>query len=425
MKDEEIIEFSEKFEPLFELLEGKHPEVDLVIVTGGRLGSKSYGVSTCVAEGFIQEDWQAIYTRFTNVSGQDSTVPEFSEKLDLLGYSEYAKEVGNRFESLCGTGKVVFKGLKAGSATQSANLKSLKGFNCWVNDESEEIPDYNTFRKIFLSIRSTVKRNVTILILNPTTKDFWLHERFFKPKNIPNMFNGIVDNVMYIHTTYLDVPRKYIPDNIWKDYEYQKANYPDEYEHVILGGWLADLEGSLFKHSELDRFKLYELNTENTEGKIGAIDVADEGTDSLSYPVGYVIGEKIYVTDWLFTTENTEYTIPESTAQTRRHRLDYLAIETNNHGSLFYKQVNNEISGTGLIGVHQSSNKHSRIIQNAHFIRTYFVFRDDYEAGSDYDLAMKELFAYLKNGEADHDDAPDSLALLAALARDLYQDRWI
>ena len=34
---------------------------------------------------------------------------------------------------------------------------------------------------------------------------------------------------------------------------------------------------------------------------------------------------------------------------------------------------------------------------------------------------MKQVFGYTKDGKAKHDDAPDSLALLAALVRDLYQ----
>ena len=171
------IQFSEKFEPLYNLLEGNQKEIDLVIVTGGRLGSKSYGVSTFIAEAFIQYDWQTLYTRFTNSSGKDSTIPEFAEKLELLNYQDFAEVSGNRYTNSFenSDGKVIFKGLKAGSATQSANLKSLKGFNCWVNDESEEIPSYEIFRKIFLSIRSTERRNLTILIMNPTVKDFWIH----------------------------------------------------------------------------------------------------------------------------------------------------------------------------------------------------------------------------------------------------------
>ena len=34
-------------------------------------------------------------------------------------------------------------------------------------DEAEEIPDYETFKKVFYSIRSEQKRNLTILILVP------------------------------------------------------------------------------------------------------------------------------------------------------------------------------------------------------------------------------------------------------------------
>lgn len=418
------IELSEKFEPLYKLLDGDYKDVDLVIVTGGRLGSKSYGVSTFIAEAFIQFDWQTLYTRFTNVSGKDSTIPEFAEKLELLNYRGLAKETGNRFDSLCGNGKVVFKGLKAGSAIQSANLKSLKDFNCWVNDESEEIPSYEVFRKIFLSIRSIEKRNLTILILNPTTKDFWIHEKFFKPNNIQDGFNGVVDRVMYIHTTYLDVPRKFIPDNIYNYYQELKVKSPDEYNYTILGGWLTDVKGAVFLKNQFEYFSLKDINTDNIEARLGAIDVADEGLDALSFPLGYLIGGKFYVTDWLFTTENTEYTIPKCTELTLHNKLDYLAIETNNMGGLFLKDVQKGITTTSIIPVHQSSNKHTRIIQNAYFIRNYLVFRNDYEPGSDYDKAMKQMFMYTKDAKYKKDDAPDSIALLSALIRDLFQSEF-
>ena len=144
--------------------------------------------------------------------------------------------------------------------------------------------------------------------------------------------------------------------------------------------------------------------------------------DFLSFPIGYVIGSKIYVTDWLFTRENTEYTIPESTRLIKNNKLNFCAIETNNHGSLFYKDVQkNTTSQTNLIGVFQTSNKHSRIIQNSHFVRTHFVFRNDYTAGSDYDKAMKQLFSYTKDGKAKHDDAPDSITLLSYVAQDYFK----
>lgn len=199
---------------------------------------------------------------------------------------------------------------------------------------------------------------------------------------------------------------------------------PEAVQQEIHGKFIDSSEDKVFNHNDFDYFKLSELNTEHVEGKIGSIDVADEGTDSLSYPIGYLIADKLFITDWIFTTDNTEITIPRCSSATQRHKMNHLAIETNNHGSVFLKQLNNEVSNVEIHGIHQSTNKHSRIIMNAHFIRNYMVFRDDYEAGSDYDRAMRELFAYTKDKKAKHDDAPDSLALLSAYVQELGYNKW-
>lgn len=183
-------------------------------------------------------------------------------------------------------------------------------------------------------------------------------------------------------------------------------------------------EDKVFNHNDFDYFTLEDLHSDNIEGRLGAIDVADEGLDSLSFPSGVLIGSRFYLTEWLFTTENTEYTIPQCTQITRRERLDFLAIETNNMGGLFLKEVQKNITTTDIIPVHQSTKKHTRIIQNAHFVRNFFVFRNDYEVGSDYDKAMKQLFMYTKDGKYDKDDAPDSIALLSSLIRDIYQEKF-
>jgi predicted phage terminase large subunit-like protein len=196
-------------------------------------------------------------------------------------------------------------------------------------------------------------------------------------------------------------------------------------QQEVYGQFIDASEERVFNHNDFDYFALSDLNREAVEVSIGAIDVADEGLDYYSFPMGVVIGEKFFVTDWLFTRENTNYTIPASTEKARLHKLDYLAVETNNHGSVVYKQINNELNGTTLIGIHQHTKKHSRVILSAGFLRDYFVFRNDYEVGSDYDKAMKQLFSYTKDGKAPHDDAVDSIALLSGVARDLLQDRWV
>ena len=254
------MKINDKYQPLFELLEGTHPEVDTVIMTGGRSSAKSFnvGLFSCIA--LAQHLWNILYTRFTNVSIVDSIKPEVDDKIELLGLTNYLVSKNTHIER--GTSRIAFKGIKTGSKGQTANLKSLSGFNCFVVDEAEEIPDYETYEKIYLSIRSKEKRNVTILILNPTTVHHWIFRKFFTKKNVEGGSNLIKDNIMYIHTSYLDVPREYLADNIVHYYEMLKLEEPKKYEQVVMGGWIEAVEGRVFrnwKRNTLEQFRELKL----------------------------------------------------------------------------------------------------------------------------------------------------------------------
>lgn len=211
-----------------------------------------------------------------------------------------------------------------------------------------------------------------------------------------------------------------------KDLEAEMRKMGEEaVQQEIYGQFVDQSEDKVFNSAEFEYFKLEDIDHNRVEARLAAIDVADEGTDFYSMPIGYLIGTKIYIVDWLFSKENTNYTIPATSDKILQHRLDYCAIETNNHGSVVYKQIEQGIGiNTTLIPVNQRAKKHSRIIQNAGFMRDNFLFRSDYEVGSDYDIAMKQVFGYSKDGKAPHDDAPDSAACLSAVARDLFGQNW-
>lgn len=231
-----------------------------------------------------------------------------------------------------------------------------------------------------------------------------------------------VENPLYVYWQLSSYSNPMLRDIDLEEMEQEISKMsPEAVRQEIYAEFVEQSEEMMFNREEFNFFSRESLRDDLVEGKFGAIDVADEGMDSLSFPVGYVIGNKVFITDWYFTRDNTEITIPVCSGITRQHSLDFLAVETNNHGSVFFKQIFRQIQGTKLIGVQQKQNKHSRIVQFAHFIRTHFVFREDYDVGSDYDKAMKELFSYRKDGKAKHDDAPDSLALLCALVQDLHR----
>lgn len=101
---------SEKYEPLFNIPDG----VDTFIVTGGRFSAKSFAVSTAACHWSAIEGHRILYTRYTGVSGQDSIIPEFEEKIQILGWENFFDVNNTRINVPTNNAKIVFKGLKTG-----------------------------------------------------------------------------------------------------------------------------------------------------------------------------------------------------------------------------------------------------------------------------------------------------------------------
>ena len=205
--------------------------------------------------GLVMKAWNVLYTRFTNISITDSIKPEVDDKIELLGYTNQVVSTNTHIE--CKGNRIAFKGIKTGSKQQTANLKSLSGFNVFVVDEAEELPDYETFEKVFLSIRSKEKRNLTLLLLNPASVHHWIYRHFFVKKNVEAGFNGIVGNVCYIHTSYLDVPKEYIATNILTYYNELKETDPKRYGKIVLGGWTEAVEGRVYSKFKTNTYQDY------------------------------------------------------------------------------------------------------------------------------------------------------------------------
>lgn len=273
------LKLSVKYEPLFKWLsclpDDPLYQVDTVIITGGRNSQKSFAVGTwcCIAaKDFVH---RILYTRYTLTSAQDSIIPEFNEKIDLLNAYGAFNVTRDRIEGINNKSKVVFKGIKTSSGNQTASLKSLKDFSVFVLEEAEEMPDFDSWDKIKKSIRAKDVRNLNILLLNPTTKTHWIYEEFYEDRGVEEGFNGIVGNVLYIHSSYLDMERELIADNIWNDFEqcrvafeiYEQCPKDDRekldrriikkalyYKHIVLGGWLNNAEGVIFENWSIGPF---------------------------------------------------------------------------------------------------------------------------------------------------------------------------
>jgi len=192
-----------------------------------------------------------------------SIIPEFLEKIGLLGYDSIFSINKSEVVNTSTNSDILFRGIKTSSGNQTASLKSLQGISCYVLDEAEELIDENIFDTIDLSIREKNIQNRIILILNPTTKEHWIYRRFFESKGIEAGYNGIKDDVCYIHSTYLD-NKQNLSDSFLERIYRLKQNNPKKYLHKILGGWLDKAEGVVF-----DNWTIGEFNPDNLQTSCG------------------------------------------------------------------------------------------------------------------------------------------------------------
>jgi predicted phage terminase large subunit-like protein len=181
------------------------------------------------------------------------------------------------------------------------------------------------------------------------------------------------------------------------------------------------LEGLLFPASKLNRFKLSEFNHENVVGKLGFIDTADLGDDFYCYGLGDIIENDdkyyVYIRKVIFTKDSFSVTEPRTVALTNDEKPEYLYLETNKEGSLYYNNLVRQCPKTKVIGMVSKGKKETRIFMQSDYIIENFHFLVDEDQNDEYKAFFSNLTTYLKEGKNKHDDAPDDMAGLAKAVR--------
>jgi predicted phage terminase large subunit-like protein len=214
---------------------------------------------------------------------------------------------------------------------------------------------------------------------------------------------------MYIHSSYLDADRSLIPANILADYLRLKETDPKEYENIVMGGWVTELEGQIFPEKSLKRYREFPENTEYFT--VAYADTADEGMDNFAMPIARVYGNRVYVFDCIFDQDNL--TIQEAQVQNKVKicHIDNLVIETNNAGAYFTRRIRELIPYIEVFGLYSKANKMARIIGYSGMIKYYFYFPEN--PNDDLQKFMTQVINILKDSK-ELDDAPDSLAGLCS-----------
>jgi len=222
-------------------------------VTGGRGSGKSFTVNTILCLMLLEEKQRILFLRQTLTSAYLSIIPEFQEKIEILGLGDLFDITKTEIINKTNGNAILFRGIQTGSKSNTANLKSLQGINVLVIDEAEEVTDETVFDRIDLSVRQKGVQNRVILIMNPATKEHFIYKRFFEQMGVNPGWNGKKENVTYIHTDYRD-NQENLDHSFLEQVEKIKVTNPEKYKHVILGGWLDAAEGVIYSNWKIGEF---------------------------------------------------------------------------------------------------------------------------------------------------------------------------
>lgn len=182
-------------------------------------------------------------------------------------------------------------------------------------------------------------------------------------------------------------------------------------------------EGLLYPEDSLQYYM--RLPNERPDTIIGICDSKNLGKDYVSALVGYVYGDIVYIEDVVYNSGLPEITRPLVANLWLRHNVVRADVEMNNGGNYYAEDLEKLIKkGNGKTSLRlffSGNNKMTKIITYSDFVKKHFVFKDksQYDKQSDYAKFMEAMTTWTQLGTSDHDDAPDSVAMLAQLVQDL------
>ena len=177
-------------------------------------------------------------------------------------------------------------------------------------------------------------------------------------------------------------------------------------------------EGLLYHEEDLRRF--LSLPLREPDAILGICDVKNKGTDFMFLPCMLQYGDDFYLTECI-CDDTTDYGV-------QYERLSDLIVNTNMQQCEFESnaggdrvsfEVNKLVSEKGgrcnITDKPTETNKETRIIVNADWVKKHVLFRDkeNYKPKDDYGIMMNWLLTYSVVGKNAHDDVPDGLANFA------------
>lgn len=174
-------------------------------------------------------------------------------------------------------------------------------------------------------------------------------------------------------------------------------------------------EGQLYDPETLKRY--FDLPDKEPDVIFSVCDTKEQGPDYCAMPVVYKYGEEYYIDTFICDNGNPDV-IEERIAQTLVDRKVKLArFESNRGGTLFATDVQKKVKEKGgqtkISTKWNQTNKDTRIITRAGWVKQHCVFKDESLYDKEYRTAMDMLCQYNMVGKNKHDDVPDVMADVA------------
>lgn len=193
-----------------------------------------------------------------------------------------------------------------------------------------------------------------------------------------------------------------------------KATYAAKYD-----GKPVVREGQLFNPDDLERYLT--LPSGEPSQVVAVVDTKGTGVDYEAMPVlaQWDGNPRWYLVDCICDNGKPDSVNVRVAQCVERNGVQRVQFESNNGGDEYAKQVGRMLAEAGHLCAVQtkrtSSNKETRILAAQPWIQEHVVFPDSsrYGQGTDMDRFMGQLFGYVLDGKNPHDDAPDSLSMLA------------
>ena len=180
----------------------------------------------------------------------------------------------------------------------------------------------------------------------------------------------------------------------------------------------VEREGLLYHDEDLRRYISMPLR--EPDAILGICDVKNKGTDFMFLPCFYQYDDDYYLVDCI-CDDNADYGVQYERLSNIiiENNMQQCEFESNNGGDRVSFEVNKRVTEKGgrcnITDKPTETNKETRIIVNADWIKKHVLFRDKelYNAKDDYGIMMNWLLTYSLVGKNVHDDVPDGLANFA------------